>query len=101
MKDKLYQFLTSITGVSTLTGTALLATKRYNLATAVFAALALGSFGVLWERYSRKSGSALDLKVFLKKEGIDKEEMEFLVAHLPYPFLAGRSYYLAKKEDEH
>ncbi|OGY25016.1 MAG: hypothetical protein A2Y57_02505 [Candidatus Woykebacteria bacterium RBG_13_40_7b] len=99
MKDKLYQFLTSITGVSTLTGTALLATKRYNLATAVFAALALGSVGVLWERYSRKAGSALDLKVFLKKERIDKEEMGFLLTHLPYSFLAGLSYYLANKKN--
>lgn len=98
MKDKLYQFLTSITGVSMITGTTLLAAKKYNLAYAVFAALALGSIGVLWERYSRKTGSALDLRVLVKKEKLDKEEMEFLLTHLPYPFLAGLSYYLSNKK---
>ena len=100
MRFDLVQFLTSITGLSSITAGSLLAARRYNLAAAVFTALAIGSVGVLWERYSRKSGSSLDLRTFSKKRLPDQEELEFIVAHSPYPFLAAAAYFLAKKKSQ-
>jgi hypothetical protein len=94
------QFLNSITGLSALTGASLLITRRYNLAAAIFAALALGSTGVAWDRYSTKSGAPLDIRVFGKKRLPDQDEMDFIVTHLPYAFLAVACYYLGKNQGE-
>jgi hypothetical protein len=98
MRFDFVNFLTSVTGVSSITATSLLVAKKYDLATVVFTALTIGSLGVLWERYSRKSGAPLDLKVFSKKILPEREETEFMVTHAPYVILATISYLLARRK---
>ena len=98
MRFNWIEFLTSITGVSTITAVSLLAAKKYDLAAAVFAALTIGAVGVFWERYSQRSGSPLNLKVIMKKRLLDKDEIEFIITHSPYPFLAAATYLLAKRK---
>lgn len=99
MKFDPVKYVNSITGVSTIVGATLFATRKYDLATALFIALSIGSTGVLWERYSRRVGSHMNLKAFLSKEKpVWNGELDFLVNHLPYPSLAAISYFLSKKQ---
>ncbi|OGY22488.1 MAG: hypothetical protein A2126_02060 [Candidatus Woykebacteria bacterium GWB1_45_5] len=97
MRLDLVQFLTSITGISSITAVSLLAVKKYDLAATIFTALTIGAVGALWERYSRKSGAPLDLRAFRDKRLLDQEETEFVITHSPYPLLALFAYFLAKK----
>jgi hypothetical protein len=97
MKEKTIEFLSSITGISTITAATLLATKKYDLAAILFAALSLGVVGVLWERYSRKAGAPLNIKAFAKKGIPDKDEVEFLAVHSPQIILAATAYFLSKR----
>jgi len=99
MRFNISQFITSVTGLSTIAGTSLLLTRKYDWAAIVFTVLTIGSLGVIWERYSRKAGAPLDIKVFLKKSLPEKEELEFIITHSPYPFLAGATYLLSKKKN--
>lgn len=99
MKFNVLQFTNSMTGVSAIVGATLIVAKRYDLAAAVFIALSIGSAGVLWERYSRRVGSHMSLKAFLRKEKpVWEGEVDFLVNHLPYATLAAVSYFLAKRK---
>jgi hypothetical protein len=98
MRFDLVQFLTSITGVSSITAVSLLAVKKYDLAAVVFTALTIGAVGVLWERYSRKAGTPLDLRALTKNRLPDQEDLEFIITHSPYPFLAAATYLLAKRK---
>jgi hypothetical protein len=97
MRFSTSEFITSITGISTITGASLLAIRKYDLAALVFTFLTVGSLGVIWERYSRKAGSPLDLKVLTKKALPEKDEIDFILIHSPYPFLAAAAYILAKR----
>jgi len=98
MKEKTIEFFSSITGISTITATTLLATKKYDLAAILFTALSLGAIGVLWERYSRKAGAPLNITAFAKKGIPDKDELEFLAVHFPQIILAATAYLLAKRK---
>lgn len=91
------QFLNSITGVSALGALSLLAARKFNLAAILFGALAAGSVGVAWDRYSTKSGSALDIRVIKKRRRPDDGELAFILTHAPYAFLAVLSYLLGQR----
>ena len=97
MRFNISQFITSVTGISTIAGVSLLATRKYDLAAIVFTMLSVGAAGIIWERYSRNAGSALDLKVFTRKTMPEKDDIDFMLTHSPYPFLALVSYVLAKR----
>ncbi|HSX57957.1 MAG TPA: hypothetical protein VLE47_01635 [Candidatus Saccharimonadales bacterium] len=90
-------FINSITAWTAIVGMSLLLLRQFRLASLVFAALSLGSAGVVWDRYSTKSGSSMDIRVFKKRRVPDESEMEFIVGHLPYLFLAAASYYAEQK----
>ncbi len=92
--------MNSITAWTALAGVSLLLFRQFRLASLVFAALTLGSLGVVWERYSAKSGSALDIRVFKKKRLPDDGELEFIVGHLPYLLLAAASHYLGSRPEK-
>jgi hypothetical protein len=97
MRFDFFEYLTSVTGITSLAAASLLVTKKYDLAAVTFTALSLGAAGVLWERYSRKAGAPLDLKVFSKRRLPEQEEIDFILSHSPFPFLAVLSYLLARK----
>jgi hypothetical protein len=98
MKFNAIQFVNSITGLSAITGATLIATKRYDIATILFAALSIGSAGIIWERYSKRVGSHLSLKALASKEKPTWEgELDFATCHLPYPVMAALAYFLSKR----
>lgn len=91
------QFVNSITGITALTGASLLLLRKFDLAALLFGSLALGSFGVAWDRYTTKSGWALDIRAFRKKRLPDEEELEFILTHVPYAVLSVASYFAGRK----
>jgi hypothetical protein len=91
------QFINSVTGITAIAGASLLLARRFDLAALVFGALALGSFGVAWDRYSTKSGLALDIRAFRQKRLPDEDELEFIATHAPYAVLSLASYLAGRK----
>ncbi|MEX0617264.1 MAG: hypothetical protein WD231_05725 [Candidatus Woykebacteria bacterium] len=99
MKFNHAQFINSITGVSTAAGVLLLMYKRYDLAALAFTLLSAGAAGVLWERYTSRSGHPLSLKALTTKRLPERNgEIDFALTHLPYPTLAAISFFLAKRK---
>lgn len=90
-------YMNSVTGLSALTGVGLVFLKRFDLAALAFGALAIGAAGVAWDRYSTKSGAALDIRSFQKLRLPDEEETGFIVSHVPYVFFAVVSLYADRK----
>lgn len=97
MKNKFNEFISSITGISSIAALGLLVAKKYDAATMLFTVISIGAAGILWERYSRKAHATLNIKAFSKRRPLDRDDLEFLIAHSPHIILAATSYFLARQ----
>lgn len=77
------QLADTLTGWMYVVGITLFLLRRPRMSGAVLLALGAGSLGILWDRFSTRSGAPRRIRSVLKPTRFPADDVSFAVSHIP------------------